>query len=81
MSKQSVNDMTDAFDTRLQALDRNRAPKDEVDAAITVYERMRTARAICQALFPAGFSDSTVATLALEIGALRQSGQFVRSRE
>ncbi len=75
MKKSDINDMTDVFDTRLQSLQKHRAPQAEQDAAITVYERVRTARAICQALLPAGFADSSVVVLAVELGRVAQSGQ------
>lgn len=75
-----VNDLTDQFDTRLAALDKRRVEREEVDAAITVYERMRTAKAICQALLPAGFTDATVVSVAAEIRLVKQSGQSVASR-
>lgn len=76
----SVNDMTDAFDTRLAALEKQRVPRDELDSAITVYERMRTARSICDALLPAGYAAALVVEVASEIGRVKQSGQFVASR-
>lgn len=76
-----INDMTDEFDARLVAMEKKRVPRDEADAAISVYERMRTARAICQALLPAGFSDATVVAVATEIRLVKQSGQSVKSRE
>lgn len=72
----NINDMTDAFDTRLQAMQRSRAPMPEQDAAIVVYERVRTARSICQALMPTGFTDASVVALAIELGRVvaAQSG-------
>lgn len=79
MASKDVNDLTDAFDVRLQALQRSRAPSHEVDAAIRVYERVRTARAICQALLPAGAADASVVTLAVELGREAQSGQGTHS--
>ena len=78
---ESVNDMTDAFDVRLRAMESTRAPQTEVDAAITVYERVRTARSICAALLPAGYSEAAVVALAVEIGRVKQSGQAVVARE
>lgn len=81
MKNSSVNDMTDVFDTRLLAMQRAQAPGSEVDAAIAVYERMRTARAICQALLPDGFTDASVVALAVELGRAVQSGQVTTSRE
>lgn len=75
-----MNDLTDAFDTRLQAMQKARAPRAEEDAAIAVYERMRTARSICEALLPGNYSDATVAALASEIRLAKQSGQAVASR-
>lgn len=35
----------DPFDTRMAVLDSARAPRQEIDAAVRVYERLRTARA------------------------------------
>lgn len=77
-----VNDMTDAFDRRLAAQEKGgRTPREELDAAITVYERMRTARAICQSLLPKGFPSALVVQVAVEIGAVKQSGQAIKTRE
>lgn len=75
MAGKNVNDLTDAFDIRLQAMQRRHAPMTEQDAAITVYERVRTARAICQALLPEGFAEASVVALAVELGRAAQSGQ------
>ncbi len=81
MTNKLVNDMTDEFDTRLAAMNKFRAPKAEIDAAINVYERMRTARSICQALLPDGFTDASVIAVAVEIGAAVQAGQGPNSAE
>jgi hypothetical protein len=35
-------------------------PQVEIDAAITVYERLRTAQSICQALVPNAYSASAI---------------------
>lgn len=43
-------DGTDAFDTRLQAMQRAGVPASEENAAIAAYERLRTARAIARSL-------------------------------
>jgi hypothetical protein len=75
-----INDMTDAIDTRLQAMQRDRAPRAEEDAAITVYERVRTARSICEALLPGSYSDASVVALAGELGRLVQSGHVLDRR-
>ena len=79
MSDKIINDLTDAFDTRLQAMQRARAPRAEEDAAITVYERMRTARSICEALLPGRYGDASVTALAIELGRLVQSGHVLTS--
>lgn len=81
MTKTNINDGTDAFDTRLQAMQKRRASRAEQDAAIAVYERVRTARAICQALLSPGFTDASVVALACELGRPPQSGQVVNSAE
>lgn len=81
MTKTHVNDLTDAFDTRLQAMQKARAPEVEQDAAIRVYERVRTARSICQALLPEGFADASVVTLAVELGREAQAAQGSNSVE
>lgn len=39
-------DWSDAFDKRITLLDKTGVPKNEVDAAANVYERLVTARAI-----------------------------------
>lgn len=69
------NDGTDAFDVRLQVLQRRGASATDERAAIAVYERMRTARAICQALLPAGFGEASAVALALELGCEAQRSQ------
>jgi len=45
-------DWSDAFDKRFTLLDKTGVPKNEVDAAANVYERLVTARAIVSS-FPA----------------------------
>jgi hypothetical protein len=74
MSDKDVNDMTDAFDRRLQVIERSTAAPAEADAAINVYERVRTAQAICQALLPDA-SAAVVVALASELGAEAQRSQ------
>lgn len=83
MSDKDVNDMTDAFDRRLQVIQRTVGAESEAEAAINVYERVRTARAICQALLPKGASAAVVVALAVELGAEGQKvqGTLARSRE
>lgn len=81
MSQKEINDMTDAFDTRLESLQKFHAPQPEQDAAIVVYERVRTARSICQALLTNGFTDASVVALAVELGRAAQSGQGVNTVE
>ena len=38
-------------------------PQIEIDAAIVVYERLRTAQSICQALVPGAYSETAVFAL------------------
>ena len=58
--KKIVNDTTDEFDRRLDALQAGHAPQTEIDAATMVYERLRTAQMICQALVPGAYSETAV---------------------
>jgi hypothetical protein len=58
--KKIVHDTTDAFDQRLDILQAGHAPQVEIDAAIAVYERLRTAQSICQALVPGAYSESAM---------------------
>jgi hypothetical protein len=58
--KKIVHDTTDAFDQRLDVLQAGHVPPVEIDAAIAVYERLRTAQAICQALVPGAYSESAM---------------------
>ena len=81
MVKKNVNDLTDAFDVRLQAMQRSSAPACEVDAAIKVYERMRTAKSVCQALLPDSFTEASVVALAVELGREAQLSQGTNSDE
>ncbi|MGZ5155375.1 MAG: hypothetical protein ACXWCU_18965 [Caldimonas sp.] len=65
--KKIVHDTTDAFDQRLDILQAAHAPQIEIDAAIAVYERLRTAQSICQALVPGAYSESAVVALLVAI--------------
>ena len=58
--KKIVHDTTDSFDQRLDVLQAGHAPQIEIDAAIVIYERLRTAQSICQALVPGAYSESAV---------------------
>jgi hypothetical protein len=55
-----VHDTSDSFDQRLDVLQAGHAPQVEIDAAIAVYERLRTAQSICQALVPGAYSESAL---------------------
>ena len=58
--KKIVHDTADAFDARLDVLQAGHAPQIEIDAAIVVYERLRTAQSICEALVPGAYSETAV---------------------
>ena len=58
-----VLETTDAFDERLDLLQAAHVPQFEIDAAVAVYERLRTAQSICQALVPGAYSESVVISL------------------
>ena len=58
--KKIVLDATDSFDQRLDVLQASHWPEIEIDAAIVIYERLRTAQSICQALVPGAYSESAV---------------------
>lgn len=76
---QKVLDGTDAFDAKLERMRKAGAPIEEVDAAIAVYERVRTAKAIAQALLSESAGDALVVALACEIGAEVHRSQGTRS--
>lgn len=61
--KKIIHETTDAFDERLDVLQAAHVPQIEIDAAIAVYERLRTAQSICQALVPGAYSESAVVAL------------------
>jgi len=61
--KKIVHDTTDAFDQRLDILQAAHVPQIEIDASIAVYERLRTAQAICQALVPGAYSETAVISI------------------
>ncbi len=61
--KKIVTDSTDSFDQRLDVLQAGHAPQVEIDAATVVYERLRTAQSICQALVPGAYSETAVFAL------------------
>lgn len=72
-------DLTDAFDTRLEALQRSgKTPRAEIDAAIAVYERLRSARAICQSLLGAEPPAAAVVAVLAEISAEVHAGHGER---
>ncbi len=58
--KKIVHETTDSFDQRLDVLQAAHAPQVEIDAAIAIYERLRTAQSICQALVPGAYSETAV---------------------
>lgn len=61
----SVNDLTDAFDTRLKFMQKSRAPEAECDAAINTYERLRTACAIASSLLASPTNADVLAVFAV----------------
>jgi hypothetical protein len=61
--KKIVHDTTDSFDQRLDTLQAAHWPQVEIDAAVAVYERLRTAQSICEALVPGAYSESAVVAL------------------
>lgn len=71
-----MKDAPDAFDLRIDALKGAHASPFEIEAAMAVFERVRTAQAIGQAIAPEGASESLVMSLldALsdEVAALQQ---------
>ena len=54
---------SEAFAQRLEALRAAHLPQFEIDAAVTVFERLRTAQAIARALVPGAYAESAVMTL------------------
>ncbi|WP_116425404.1 hypothetical protein [Pseudomonas citronellolis] len=67
-SENSCNsfEWTDAFDKHLETLRRDRAPSHEIEAARTVYERLRTARHIVNS-FPPSQGTETDSTLLVSV--------------
>jgi hypothetical protein len=61
--KKIVHETTDSFDQRLDVLQAAHVPQVEIDAAIVVYERLRTAQSICQALVPGAYSETAMLAL------------------
>ena len=61
--KKIVHETTDSFDQRLDVLQAAHAPQVEIDAAIAIYERLRTAQSICQALVPGAYSEVVMIAL------------------
>ena len=58
--KKIVHDTTDSFDHRLDELQAAHVPQAEIDAAVVIYERLRTAQSICQALVPGAYSETAM---------------------
>ena len=74
--KKLTGEFADAFDRRLDVLKAAHASQFEIDAAVAVHARLRTAQAICQALLPEPTSESAVITvldaLSDEVASLQQ---------
>ncbi|NUZ05022.1 hypothetical protein [Piscinibacter koreensis] len=74
--KKSGPEAAGAFEQRLAALRAAHAPQFEIDAAVAVCERLRTARAVCDAVLADSYSESAVLTvldaLSDEVAALQQ---------
>lgn len=76
-----VNDATDAFDRKLELLRKSsRIPESEIDAAITTYERLRTARAIAESLLTKP-SNADVLALLAELGSESRCARSAAERE
>lgn len=73
--RKTINDSADAFDQRIDVLKAAHVSPFEIDAAIAVYERLRTAQAISHAVVP-GASESMVMTvldaISDEVASLQQ---------
>lgn len=67
VASQYVKDSISAFDARIAALRATAEPRAELLAAITVFERTRTARAICEAVLQDA-SPSLVGQLVVALG-------------
>ena len=77
MSRENVNDMTDAFDVRLAALRNGDTPEAEMQAAINIYERLRTAQSIVKALAPTNSNNAELlVSVFQELCAEAQSQSF-----
>lgn len=57
------NPIPDSFDDRLARMQEAKLPQAEIEAAIHVYERLRTAQTICQALVPGAYSETAMIAL------------------
>ena len=67
------------FETRLENLHKSRrTPVHETDAAVNVYERLLTARTMCESVFGSGTSAETVASVML---ALSEEARFIMLSE
>lgn len=71
----NVPEPEDMFTTRLEELKAKSVPASEIEAAITVHERLRTAQAICHSLVPGGYSESAMLAL---LKALSEQAQAER---
>jgi hypothetical protein len=64
------------FEQRLASLRAAHAPQFEIDAAVAVCQRLRTARAVCESVLADSYSESAVLTvldaLSDEVAALQQ---------
>jgi hypothetical protein len=74
--KKTNSETTGTFEQRLDLLRASHASQFEIDAAVAVYERLRTARAICEAVAPDAFSESAMLSvldaLSDEVAGLQQ---------
>lgn len=69
-----MDDLTDAFDVRLAALDAARRTAER-DAAILVYERLKTAGTIARAIWTQPATAGELVALASELGRVEASVQ------
>jgi hypothetical protein len=69
---------SEPFDERLKQLNYREVPYAERDAAITAYERLLTARAICRSIFGEEYQESSLTSIFMALDNLARANAFAR---
>lgn len=75
-------DFTDTFDARLEVLHAStQCPASEIDAAVVIFERLKTSQAICRSLITEPIHHDAVLAVFAQLCAEARSGHGSRVDE